>query len=182
LPQSVVPVPSQFGSSIGESTHRDSAFDSIDLDLDNPDIGSPSRPAALDSTQAIAPRPAPAPAPAPAAGFNATTLKMPLVANEAGGGGSEPDHRDEPLPFDLSGISLDLDQPAGADEHNTTPGSLSSYDTGDGGDPLSRKMELAEEFQRIGDKDGARDLLREVLATASGAIKTKAQGMLDRIT
>ena len=177
LPQSVVPVPSQFGSSIGESTHRDSAFDSIDLDLDNPDIGSPSRPAALDSTQAIAPRPAPA-----AAGFNATTLKMPLVANEAGGGGSEPDHRDEPLPFDLSGISLDLDQPAGADEHNTAPGSLSSYDTGDGGDPLSRKMELAEEFQRIGDKDGARDLLREVLATASGAIKTKAQGMLDRIT
>jgi pilus assembly protein FimV len=47
---------------------------------------------------------------------------------------------------------------------------------------LSRKLELAEEFQRIGDKDGARDLLREVLATASGATKTKAQGMLDRIT
>ena len=43
-----------------------------------------------------------------------------------------------------------------------------------------RKLELAEEFQRIGDKDGARDLLREVLATASGATKTKAQGMLDR--
>ena len=46
----------------------------------------------------------------------------------------------------------------------------------------SRKLELAEEFQRIGDKDGARDLLREVLATASGATKTKAQGMLDRIS
>ena len=49
-------------------------------------------------------------------------------------------------------------------------------------DPLARKLELAEEFQRIGDKDGARDLLREVLATASGATKTKAQGMLDRIS
>ena len=49
-------------------------------------------------------------------------------------------------------------------------------------DPISRKMELAEEFQRIGDKDGARDLLREVLATASGSAKTKAQGMLDDLS
>ena len=79
LPQSIIPVPSSFGSSMGESTHRDSAFDSIDLDLDNPDIGSPSRPAALDVTESIPPRPAADPA-----AFNATTLKMPLVANEAG--------------------------------------------------------------------------------------------------
>jgi pilus assembly protein FimV len=172
LPQSIIPVPSQYGASIGESTHRDSAFDSIDLDLDNPDIGSPSRPAALDTTEAIAPRPA------DPASFNATTLKMPLVANEAG---AVPDRRDEPLPFDLSGISLDLDQPVTvAEDPTTTPGGL-GFDNTDG-DPLSRKMELAEEFQRIGDKDGARDLLREVLATASGAIKTKAQGMLDRIS
>jgi pilus assembly protein FimV len=93
-----------------------------------------------------------------------------------------PDHRDEPLPFDLSGISLDLDQPGSAvDERSTAPGEL-QYDGNLGQDPLARKLELAEEFQRIGDKDGARDLLREVLATASGATKTKAQGMLDRIT
>jgi FimV C-terminal domain len=93
-------------------------------------------------------------------------------------GRAEPDRRDEPLPFDLSGISLDLEpSEAGAEEHNTAP---AGFD--DAGDPLSRKLELAEEFQRIGDKDGARDLLREVLATASGATKTKAQGMLDRIS
>jgi pilus assembly protein FimV len=171
LPQSIIPVPSNFTSSMGESTHRDSAFDSIDLDLDNPDIGTPSRPAALDVTESIPPRPA---ADAPA--FNSTTLKMPLVANEAGS--AAPDKRDEPLPFDLSGISLDLDQPVTvAEDPNTAPGGLDAS-----GDPLSRKLELAEEFQRIGDKDGARDLLREVLATASGATKTKAQGMLDRIT
>jgi FimV-like protein len=103
------------------------------------------------------------------------TQKMPLVANEAQAAAIR---RDEPLPFDLSGISLDLDQPVDvADELLTSPGHLE----GDG-DPISRKLELAEEFQRIGDKDGARDLLREVLATASGATKTKAQGMLDRIT
>src|SRR6185436_7516912 len=53
LPQSVMPVPSQFGSTIGNTTARDSAFDNIDLDLDNPGIGVPSRPAALDATHAM---------------------------------------------------------------------------------------------------------------------------------
>jgi len=174
LPQSVMPVTSpssQFGSTIGNTTARDSAFDNIDLDLDNPAIGVPSRPAGLDQTEAIPPRPAAEPAT-----YN-STLKMPLVANEPGVQAA-PARKDEPLPFDLSGISLDLDpSEAGGEAPNTPPAGLD-----DGGDPLSRKLELAEEFQRIGDKDGARDLLREVLATASGATKTKAQGMLDRIT
>ncbi len=175
LPQSVMPVASassQFGSTIGNTTARDSAFDNIDLDLDNPDIGVPSRPAGLDQTQSIPPRPAAAEAPS----YN-STLKMPLVANEPGTQ-VKAASKDEPLPFDLSGISLDLDPSEHpSDAPNTTPGGLDDH-----GDPLSRKLELAEEFQRIGDKDGARDLLREVLATASGATKTKAQGMLDRIT
>ncbi|MEO8836218.1 MAG: FimV/HubP family polar landmark protein [Caldimonas sp.] len=170
LPQSVMPVPSHFGTSVADSIPQDSQIGSLDLDLDDPEIGAPSQPAALDVTESIPPRPA------DPASYN-TTLKMPLTANELG---AAPDHRDEPLPFDLSGISLDLDQPVTvADEPTTAPGGLdSSY----GLDPLARKLELAEEFQRIGDKDGARDLLREVLATASGATKTKAQGMLDRIS
>ena len=48
-------------------------------------------------------------------------------------------------------------------------------------DPLSRKIELAEEFRQIGDMEGARDLLEEVIAKADGALKSKAQGMLDRL-
>ncbi len=166
MPQSIMPVPSQFGQSMGDTVSRDSLIDSIDLDLDNPEIGSPSRPAPLDS---ISP-----PSLAPS-NFN-TTVKMPLVANEAA---PVADHRDEPLAFDLSGITLDLDQPTTVvDEPTTAAGNLSD---GSAQDPLARKLELAEEFQRIGDKDGARDLLREVLATASGATKTKAQGMLDSL-
>jgi pilus assembly protein FimV len=166
MPQSIMPVPSQFGQSLGDTLPRDN--DSIDLDLDNPDIGSPSRPAALDSISPQAPD---------SRNFN-TTVKMPLVANEAS---AVPDHRDEPLAFDLSGITLDLDQPAASvDEPTTAAGNLA--DGGSAQDPLARKLELAEEFQRIGDKDGARDLLREVLATASGATKTKAQGMLDSLS
>lgn len=47
------------------------------------------------------------------------------------------------------------------------------------GDPLARKLELAEEFRQIGDVEGARDLLEEVIAKADGVIKVKAQAMLD---
>jgi len=103
---------------------------------------------------------------------------MPLTSNESSPSG--PDTRDTPLAFDLSGITLDLDKP----EHDTARGGIDMpfVDDGSQSDPLSRKLELAEEFQRIGDKDGARDLLREVLATASGSAKTKAQGMLDNLS
>jgi pilus assembly protein FimV len=38
---------------------------------------------------------------------------------------------------------------------------------------------LAEEFRQIGDTDGARDLLEEVVAKATGTLKTRAQSMLD---
>jgi pilus assembly protein FimV len=47
------------------------------------------------------------------------------------------------------------------------------------GDPLARKLELAEEFRQIGDLEGARDLLEEVIAKADGTLKSKAQAMLD---
>jgi pilus assembly protein FimV len=59
------------------------------------------------------------------------------------------------------------------------PASTEQHDLEGDGDPMQRKLELAEEFRQIGDKDGARDLLREVLAHASGVTKTKAQNMLD---
>lgn len=48
-------------------------------------------------------------------------------------------------------------------------------------DPLARKLELAEEFRQIGDLEGARDLLEEVVAKADGALKNKAQGMLSSL-
>jgi pilus assembly protein FimV len=47
--------------------------------------------------------------------------------------------------------------------------------------PLARKLELAEEFRQIGDLEGARDLLEEVVSKADGTLKSKAQGMLDQL-
>ncbi len=172
LPASVVPVPSQYGASVsGDSQLRgDSQFAAVDLDLDNPDVGSPSEPMPFDATESIPPNTG-------AAASYDSTHKMPLTtSNEPGVKGT--DARDEPLAFDLSGISLDLDQ---ADTRAGAVGAIDTpfHDDAADQDPLARKLELAEEFQRIGDKDGARDLLREVLATASGATKTKAQAMLE---
>ena len=46
--------------------------------------------------------------------------------------------------------------------------------------PATRSV-LAEEFRQIGDMEGARDLLEEVLDSADGALKSKAQGMLDKL-
>ena len=83
----------------------------------------------------------------------------------------------------MAAFTLDLDSPATAakasGEHALQGVDLPSLDLTDDGDPMLRKLELAEEFRQIGDKDGARDLLREVLAHASGATKSKAQTMLD---
>ena len=101
-----------------------------------------------------------------------------------------------PQEFDLSGISLDLDLPtapapvAAAAAAAAEPVATVASDFGgielpeideDASDPISRKLELAEEFRQIGDTEGARDLLQEVIAKADGALKTKAQGMLDAL-
>ena len=176
MPQSIIPVPSQFGASVGaESAHRRQPFDELDLDLDNPESARRRTPRGarrhrVDSA---------------AAGRRgrlrrSRRYKMPLVAERARGVG--PDTRDEPLAVRPVRHHA-RPRPAGHGAptiRSTAPGGARLRRTPTAGDPLSRKLELAEEFQRIGDKDGARDLLREVLATASGATKTKAQGMLDR--
>lgn len=127
-------------------------FDTSSADLMLPDLGAP-------------PSPAPAPAAAPAS-----------------------------VEFDLAGISLDLDlpgaEPAGGGSSSgprTVPSAfgddvMSGFEEDDpNADPLARKLELAEEFRQIGDMEGARDLLQEVIAKASGSLKTKAQGMLEQL-
>ena len=47
---------------------------------------------------------------------------------------------------------------------------------------MHRKFELAEEFRQIGDVDGARELLQEVLENSQDeGLKARAQGMLDSL-
>jgi pilus assembly protein FimV len=93
------------------------------------------------------------------------------------------------LDFDLGELTLDDDKagassrPAPLAADDDFAASLTSFELSDGdADPLARKLELAEEFRQIGDMEGARDLLEEVLASAEGSLKAKAQGMLDSLS
>jgi pilus assembly protein FimV len=102
------------------------------------------------------------------------------------------------IEFDLGALSLDLDSPPAAGSSVSPPqaakpepdqGPVSTagapLSTGgledSGNDPLATKLALAQEFNAIGDPDGARSLAEEVLAEASGDLKQKAQRFLAEI-
>jgi pilus assembly protein FimV len=83
------------------------------------------------------------------------------------------------LEFDLGSLSLDLEdsleaKPAPVPE--SVSGGLGSHE-----DPLVTKLALAEEFSAIGDEDGARALIEEVISEATGDIKIKAQRALSNL-
>ncbi|HSI50460.1 MAG TPA: FimV/HubP family polar landmark protein [Ideonella sp.] len=95
--------------------------------------------------------------------------------------------------FDFGDLSLDLNEPTTAagtsadlsgdletESGDTTPSMSFDLEPEDG-DPLQRKIELADEFRRIGDIEGARDLLEEVLSKGSAALRARAQAMLDEL-
>jgi pilus assembly protein FimV len=92
------------------------------------------------------------------------------------------DSAPSPLDFDMGAISLDLDAPT----KTSGLAAIEDVDTGsdedDGRDPLERKLDLAEEFRQIGDMEGARDLLQEVVAKGAGSLRSKAQSMLNALS
>ena len=84
------------------------------------------------------------------------------------------------MDFDLDDLSLDLDAaqsslPAGPSATNAAP-PLPLSD-----DPLATKLALAQEFNTIGDSDGARTLIEEVIAESSGELKARAQRLLSEL-
>jgi len=86
-----------------------------------------------------------------------------------------------PSGFDLGSISLDLDEPAAADEPLPV-GEVALPELDAASDPMARKLDLAEEFRQIGDVDGARELLQEVIAsTQDASLQAKARTMLDNL-
>jgi pilus assembly protein FimV len=77
--------------------------------------------------------------------------------------------------FDLSGLSLDLGTSDIAAPIDAVPAPSEPED------PLATKLALAEEFNAIGDSDGARTLIEEVIAEAHGDLKAKAHSLLSQI-
>lgn len=175
MPQSVAPTTSSFGDALSDETAplasqpvHDVDFD-LDLGVEDTAVLNPATgPATLEAFDfEAAPTPSAAQAYFPAAAPASTSGNPSVKA---------------PLDFDMSSISLDLDAPATVvpSAGDSIPAELMDDEPEDDhADPLARKLELAEEFRQIGDAEGARDLLQEVAAKAEGALKVKAQNMLN---
>ena len=103
------------------------------------------------------------------------TRQLPVDA-DAGNSHASAASQAEPEPvFDLSGLSLDLGtSPEAAMAPAAATPSMPE-------DPMATKLALAEEFNAIGDSDGARTLIEEVIAEAHGDLKAKAQALLSQI-
>lgn len=133
------------------------AFASIDFDFELPGSGAAAAPAAAQ----------PPVAPATAA---------PEAAAAEGGGGIDfdfnldlpPQKEEAPsAPLDLSAISLELGSPGEA-----APPPDAHWQE------VATKLDLAKAYQEMGDKDGSRELLNEVLKEGDVAQQQQAQTML----
>lgn len=155
-------------------------------ELDLPDLPQASAPPAWNA-QDTAPSPMMAPPPVANLDFPADDLTMAPSGPMPLSGGA-PDSG--PMEFDLGELSLDLNAPTKpmAATAAKAPAPVPAQDFADDGsaaaqdDPLATKLALAEEFNAIGDTDGARTLIEEVVAESSGALKTRAQRMLAELS
>jgi pilus assembly protein FimV len=185
MPQTMAMAPHSMSASLPTSP----ALPSLDLDFDSSAVESVSYPAAV-TTIAFK---------ATGTSHQATTLAMDSNAMQFIPGDFDVDPstakiheaptpaKGDMLEFDLNSLSLDLDdhQPsAQPSSHGASHQPLheSSHDDAlMSNDPLATKMALAEEFQTIGDDDGARALAQEVADGASGNLKAKAKRFLTEL-
>jgi pilus assembly protein FimV len=131
----------------------------LDLDFDIP-ATSASSPSSLGALPAE-------PTEAPALDLPSFDLNAASDAMDAA-----PAPAAEALNFDLNDLSLDLGAPAESTATANESPALTEEN------PLETKLSLAEEFRAIGDLEGARSLAEEVLAEATGSLKTKATAFL----
>jgi pilus assembly protein FimV len=112
---------------------------------------------------------APAPAPADVSGGLDFDLNL-----DMDGKSPEPDKAAQTasMDMDLSSISLDL-------------GTSADASAAGGGDPkwqeVATKLDLAKAYEEMGDKDGARELLAEVMKDGDAAQKGQAQQLLSKL-
>jgi len=102
------------------------------------------------------------------------TVEAPAAAGGSGGIDFDfnldlpaPEEKASAAPLDLSSIDLDLGAPGGA-----------AAPTDAHWQEVATKLDLAKAYQEMGDKDGARELLNEVLKEGDAAQQQQAQTML----
>lgn len=167
----------------GPDTGPVSGFDlALDLDLDAPEPVSPN---AMAATQAMP------------ASVEQAPMTMDFDVSSRGTRTAPPA---PDLNFDLSGMGdlspsrpatpataptdLDFDLGEPTQPGETHPDHLADALSAlgeDEGDPLLRQLELADEFRQIGDTEGAREVLQELIQRASGPLRDKAQAMLNEL-
>jgi pilus assembly protein FimV len=166
----------------GPDTGPVSGFDlALDLDLDAPE---PVSPHAMAATQAMPASVEQAPLtmdfdissrgtrtapPAPDLNFDLSGMgDLPVTAS--------------PAPVASTDLDFDLGEPTQPGETNPDALGQALEALGDDeGDPLMRQLELADEFRQIGDTEGAREVLQELIQRASGPLRDKAQAMLNEL-
>ena len=89
--------------------------------------------------------------------------------------------------FDLSGLDFPSSKAAPAASAPASMGlgdlnlDLDSGSDAGGGDAVGTKLELAKAYLEIGDKDGAREILQEVVKEGSGAQRDEAQKLISSL-
>lgn len=160
----------------------------FDLNLSGPDSAAPAAPSAdagggldfdLDLDKTVAAPSAAAPAAAPAAtdggGFDFDLSSLSLDSGEDKTKTvpvSATPENEKTAAFNLGDISLDLD---------ASPAATADAAPGGSGDASSTKLELARAYVEIGDKDGAKEILQEVMREGSAAQKQEAQALLSSL-
>lgn len=83
-----------------------------------------------------------------------------------------------PAPLDLSGIDLDMDknsfEPAATDDL--------SFDDMPAGEEVATKLDLAKAYMEMGDKEGAREILEEVMQEGDSQQKDDAKKLLAAVS
>lgn len=178
------------------ATHDSTQRATLELDLDLSDFGS-LQPLSTDSKAVSSgltnsarhergdaeQKPAPwlaAARPEPAEPKQSTPAAAPTSAATAGMidfdfGSLRLDLVDEPVAAPSNAKPVESVRAASQDAHEQE--TVTSDAAGDG-DALSMKLALAEAFNAIGDGDGARSLLQEVISEGAGTVKAKAQRLL----
>ncbi|MDR0274538.1 MAG: hypothetical protein LBI48_04195 [Burkholderiaceae bacterium] len=162
---------------------KDSAMD-LDLDLDTPAQAAPPpaapapAPAASTRTPAPAREPIKPTEPAPL-DFDLSLRPQKSTAAAKPQSKATPTRVETPsgksnssmIDFDMNELSVNPDSRSGG--HTRQPGVKD--------DPMSTKLALAQEFHAIGDTEGARTLLKEVIAQSEGAVKEQAERFMSEL-
>ena len=139
----------------------------FDLDLNDPVATPPAGRTTAAKTEGLdfdlgIDQPASASKPSDAGGFDFDLSSLsddkPAAADKA---------HDKTGVINLNDISLDLDAPA-----------VSSGSYEEDGSGVSTKLELAKAYVEIGDKDGAREILQEVLREGTAAQQQEAKSVI----